>query len=264
MLLIDILAETNLLPVMNFHDLHESVRAELQRRVNAGLITATSLAHQAGFRQAHISNFLNRRRSLSLEGLDRVMAAQNLSVVDLVAHGAAPPGESGLDMSASAEGDATTSTRDSSEPIPVVSHWTAMEEPVVRTGSVIETVYFATSRLAASRARPAAGRTHWQRFVAIRADAHQAAGMDPIVPVDSVVVLDRHYNSLAPYRPQERTLYAVRSGSGLMLRFLEFDDTRLILRPISLDFPVQLIALADNESPSDYIVGRVSLVLREL
>jgi len=77
-------------------------------------------------------------------------------------------------------------------------------------------------------------------------------------------VLDRHYNSLAPYRPHERTLYAVRSGSGLMLRFLEFDDARLILRPISLDFPVQLIAIGADESPSDYIVGRVSLVLREV
>lgn len=249
---------------MNFHDLHESVRAELHRRVNAGLITATSLAHQAGFRQAHISNFLNRRRALSLEGLDRVMAAQNLSVVDLLAPSAATHIQSGVDISGSAEDHGQTTRRDSSEPIPVVSHWTAMEEPVVRAGSVIETVYFPTSRLAASRPRPSARRTHWHRFVAIRADAHQAAGMDPIVPVDSVVVLDRHYNSLAPYRPHERTLYAVRSGSGLMLRFLEFDDARLILRPISLDFPVQLIAIGADESPSDYIVGRVSLVLREV
>src|SRR5947209_1685460 len=71
-------------PTMNFQDLQESVRAELQRRVSAGMMTATSLARQTGFKQAHISNFLNKRRALSLEGLDRVLAAQNLSVDELV------------------------------------------------------------------------------------------------------------------------------------------------------------------------------------
>jgi hypothetical protein len=100
--------------------------------------------------------------------------------------------------------------------------------------------------------------------VAIRADAQQAAAMEPTIAADSIVVLDRHYNSLAPYRAQQRTMYAVRSGSGLMLRFLEFDDARLVLRPLSLAFPVQLIALDQDESPSDYIVGRVSLILTEV
>ena len=244
---------------MNFQDLHESVRAELQRRVNAGLITATALAHQAGFRQAHISNFLNRRRSLSLEGLDRVLAAQNLSVDELMLH-------SGLlvDISGSAAGGRDSVPRETSEAIPVVSHSTAMDEAVVRAGSVIETVYFPTSRLGASRAKPSARTAHWQRFVAIRADAQQAAAMAPLITADAVLVLDRHYNSLAPYRAQERTLYAVRSGSGLMLRFLEFDDARLVLRPMSLDYPVQLIALGADESASDYIVGRVSLILSEV
>ena len=244
---------------MNFQDLHESVRAELQRRVNAGLITATALAHQAGFRQAHISNFLNRRRSLSLEGLDRVLAAQNLSVDELMLH-------SGLlvDISGSAAGGRDSVARETSEAIPVVSHSTAMDEAVVRAGSVIETVYFPTSRLGASRAKPSARTAHWQRFVAIRADAQQAAAMEPMITADAVLVLDRHYNSLAPYRAQERTLYAVRSGSRLMLRFLEFDDARLVLRPMSLDYPVQLIALGADESASDYIVGRVSLILSEV
>ena len=85
-----------------------------------------------------------------------------------------------------------------------------------------------------------------------------------MIPADSIVVLDRHYNSLAPYRTQQRTLYAVRSGTRLMLRFVEFEDRRLVLRPLSLGFPVQLIAVGPEESPSDYIVGRVVLVFSEL
>jgi len=139
-----------------------------------------------------------------------------------------------------------------------------MEDAVVRGASVIEIVHLPTSRLGTSRARPSARTAHWQRFVAIRADEPQATAMEPMITPDAVVVLDRHYNSLAPYRAQQRTLYAVRSGSRLMLRFLEFDDARLVLRPLSLAFPVQLIALGENENPSDYIVGRVALILSEV
>src|ERR1700688_3572637 len=65
---------------MNFQDLHELLRVELLRRIDRGLLTGSRLAQQAGFQQAHISNFLNRKRALSLEGLDRVLASQKLSV----------------------------------------------------------------------------------------------------------------------------------------------------------------------------------------
>ena len=60
---------------MNFADLHELLRLELLRRINAGTLTGTRLAQQTGFQQAHISNFLNRKRALSMEGLDRVLAS---------------------------------------------------------------------------------------------------------------------------------------------------------------------------------------------
>ncbi len=72
------------LPSMNFQYLHELLRLELLRRIEQGSLTGTKLAQQAGFQQAHISNFLNKKRSLSLEGLDRVLAAQNLTVDQLL------------------------------------------------------------------------------------------------------------------------------------------------------------------------------------
>jgi hypothetical protein len=82
------------------------------------------------------------------------------------------------------------------------------------------------------------------------------------------VVIDRHYNSLAPYRARRRTLYAVRAGGGLALRFVDFDSAsdagRLILRPLALEFPVQLVEVGEGETPGDYIVGRVCLVVSEL
>ncbi len=234
---------------MNFQDLHELLRLELLRRIEQGSLTGTVLARQAGFRQAHISNFLNRKRALSLDGLDRVLAAQNLTVDQIMP----------LELCA-----ASSPPADPIEAIPVVSPSTAMDEAQVRPGSVIETIHVSASRLQDNRARPSVKCAHWQRFLAVRADVQQTAAMDPMIAAGAIVVLDRHYNSLAPYRAHQRTLYAVRCGAGLVFRYLEFDNGRLILRPLSLAFPVQLLALESHETPADYIVGRVCLVVSEL
>jgi len=233
---------------MNFEGLHEAVRTELERRVNAGLLTASSLARQVGFQQAHISNFLNRRRALSLPGLDRVLAAQNLTVEELLP----------LEIQGGAAPDAP---KEFSEAIPLVSPATAMEEAVVRPAAVIESVTVPAALLAGSRPRDAARYRHWQRFVAIRADAQQAAAMEPMILPESVVVLDRQYRSVAPYRAHQRTLYAVRAKGGLQLRFVEFDGGWLLLRPLSIDFPVQMISPRTGEAPAEPIVGRVVLVM---
>jgi hypothetical protein len=200
--------------------------------------------------QAHISNFLNRKRALSLEGLDRVLAAQNLSIDQF------------LPLNLSAE--ASIPAVDPTEIVPVVSASTAMDDVRVSPSATIETIQVSSSRLNDNRSRPASKYSHWQRFLAIRADAQQAAAMDPIVAVGAIVVLDRHYNSLAPYRLHQPTLYAVRSGAALLLRFVDFDEGCIILRPYSRAFPVQLIPIASHESPADYIVGRVCLVFSEL
>ncbi len=62
----------------------------------------------------------------------------------------------------------------------------------------------------------------------------------------------------------ERREYAVRTGSGLTLRYVEFDSGALVLRPLSLDYPVEVVRLAAHETPADSLVGRVCLVLSEL
>jgi hypothetical protein len=250
---------------MNFEDLRECLRLELQRRIDAGSLTGTVIARQTGFKQGHISNFLNGKRSLSLSGLDRVMAAQNLSVNQMMDQ------MTPLTLSASAaaveDGDAEAVEAahvGAIEAVPVVSSSTAMEDAVVRSGSVIETVQVSASRLEDCRALPAAKFAGWQRFVAIRADSQQAAAMAPMISAGATLVLDRHYNSLAPYRSHQRTLYAVRGGGGLVLRFVDFDEGRLMLRPLSLHFPVELVAVGAEQTPGDYIVGRVCVVVSEL
>lgn len=235
---------------MNFQDLHELLRLELVRRIERGSLTGSRLAQQAGFQQAHISNFLNRKRSLSLEGLDRVLASQNLTIDQILP----------FDLAAAA----SPQINEPLDTIPVVSPSVAMDEARVPESAIIETVQVSASRLHDNRARPSTKRAHWQRFLAIRADAQQSAAMEPLLAPGAIAVLDRHYSSLAPYRAHQPTLYAVRCGAALLLRYVDFDEGRLILRPYSRDFPVQLLPLASHESPADYIVGRVCLVFSEL
>jgi len=239
---------------MNFQDLHELVRLELLRRIERGVLTRSRLAQQVGFQQAHISNFLNRKRALSLEGLDRVLAAQDLKVEQILP----------LEVAAGIEAAAGPQEFDAVEEVPIVSPSSAMDDVSIAPAATIETIPVLSSRLYENRARPTSRRVQWQRFLAVRTDAHQAAAMAPLLPAGSIAVLDRHYNSLAPYRANQASIYAVRSGPMLLLRHVDFDERHLILKPYERDFPVQLLPLVANESPGDYIVGRVCMVLSEL
>ena len=199
-----------------------------------------------------MSNFLNKKRALSLEGLDRVMAAQGLTVEQILP----------VDLAASATPEEETS--DPLEQVPIVSPSAAIDDAEIAKAAVIETVPVVGSRLKENRAKPAPRRTQWERFVAVRVDAQQAAAMAPVLAVGALAVIDRHYNSLAPYRANQPNIYAVRSGSMLMLRYVDFDERHLILRPFLREFPVQLIGLREGESPADYIVGRVCMVVAEV
>jgi hypothetical protein len=203
--------------------------------------------------EAHISNFLNRKRALSLEGLDKVMEAQNLSIEQILP----------MDLAASAMPPAAEAAEPIEE-VPIVSPSAAMDDLAVASSEVIETVPVVASRLKENRSRPAPRRTQWERFVAVRVDAQQAAAMAPVLAAGALAVIDRHYNSLAPYRASQPNIYAVRSGAMLLLRYVDFDERHLILRPFLREFPVQLIGLREDESPADYLVGRVCLVVAEV
>lgn len=235
---------------MNFTQLQERLRQELVRRIDRGILTGTMLARITGYSQAHVSNFLHKKRALSLEALDRLLASQMLSAADLLpdyAHAARSPipGESADDV------------------VPLVPHSVALFTPYISASAAAEPLRLPSGILQQFRARRASSRRDWQRFVAIRVTDRQAAAMAPLVPAHSIALIDRHYNSLLRYEPGRLTLFAVRYGHSLLLRYLDFDAGRLVLRPYSTSHPVQLIEPAPHESPSDYITGRVCLLISE-
>jgi hypothetical protein len=114
------------------------------------------------------------------------------------------------------------------------------------------------------RARVSHSRRAWQRFVAVRVSAADALPMEPLVHPEAIALVDHHYNSLAPYRPNRPNLYAVRHGAHLTLRYVDFLLNRLVLRPHNIAFPVDLIEIPAGESPGDLLAGRVVLILNEL
>jgi hypothetical protein len=233
---------------MNFTQLHERLRLEILRRIQRGTVSVSLLARQTGYGQAHLSNFLHARRQLSLDALDKILTAQHLTAADLlpVAHG---PGE----LRAALESDA----------VPIVSHAAALFEPNIRPLSVHTMLRLPVGILESLHTRASSPRRAWQRFVAVRIPAADALAMEPLVTPEAIVLIDRHYNSLVPYRPSKPNLYAVRHGSHLAVRYADFLSNRLVLRPHNRAFPLELIQLDPGESPGDLLAGRVALIVNE-
>ncbi|HEY2857082.1 MAG TPA: helix-turn-helix domain-containing protein [Terracidiphilus sp.] len=232
---------------MNFSQMHERLRLELLRRIQRGTLSVSLLSRQTGFGQAHLSNFLHSRRQLSLQGLDRIMAALQLSAEDLIPAAREERG-----------GDEDLLN------VPLVSHATAMFEPLVRPGAVQRLLQVPSGVLERTRARTSASRHTWLRFVAVQIERADAMAMDPVILPEAVVLLDRHYNSFQQYRPVRPNLYAVRHGAELKLRYAGFQKGRLVLRPHSRLAPVELIDPEPGETPTDLITGRVVMVMNEL
>lgn len=237
---------------MNFSQLHEQLRQEMVRRIDRGVLTGSMLARQAGFDPAHISNFLRSKRTLSLSGLDRVLASQMLSILDLV------PDNLRQDQQLFPIDQA------SPDAVPLVSHSAAMYEPHIVPNTIQDVLRIPRGIFDDMRSRRAVSRKDWQRFVAIRISSRQAEPMEPVLSPDSILVIDRHYNSLLRYHSAHLTIYAVRYDNTLAFRYLDFDADRLVLRPHSIAWPVEPLALEPNQSPADLIVGRVCIQLAQL
>jgi len=234
---------------MNFMQMDERLRLELLRRIQRGTLSISLLARQTGFGQAHLSNFLHNRRQLSLEGLDRVLAAQHLTAADLL-------------PVIQRSGDPPVESERSS--VPIVSHAAALFEPHIRPSTVHSILRLPSGVLESLHTRVSSSRRAWERFVAVRIPAADALAMASVVLPEALVLIDRHFNLLAPYRPNRQNVYAVRHGSHLMLRYVDFQTHRLILRPHNTAFPVDPIEVTPGEGPGDLLAGRVALIVNEL
>ena len=77
------------------------------------------------------------------------------------------------------------------------------------------------------------------------------------------MLIDRHYNTLTPYRKNERNMYAVRRHETCTVKYVEHVGNTLVLRPHNDAYPVDVIQIEEGKSYADYIVGRVCHVAIE-
>ena len=230
---------------MKFKALQENLRKALWQRIDEGELTGLRLASQTGFRQAHISNFLNRKRSLSLQGMDRVLSVQHLSVLDLL-----DPDE------VNKRATVTPPSDDEFENIFIVEPEIAAAQPLIMSMNVREIQKFKRGFLRRLRPDMHGKRSDWERFVAIRIGG-DGMSMYPRLLPGATVLIDRHYNTLQPYRKNELNMYAVRVKDSCTVRYVELAGRNIVLRPHNQAHAVEVLTMAEGEGLSDYLVGRI-------
>jgi hypothetical protein len=234
---------------MKFRVLQDNLRKALWERIEEGDLTGLRLAQQTGFKQAHISNFLNKKRGLSLEGMDRVLSVQHLSVLDL------------LDLSeVNKRASILPPSDDEFENVLLTDAAVAATQPTIISMNVKEILKFKKSFLKKLKPETEGSRGHWERFVLIKVDAREAMSMYPRLLPGATLLIDRHYNSLKPYRKGESNMYAVRKHDTCTVKYVETAGNQLILRPHNQDYPIEVLAMEEGKKPGDYVVGRVCQV----
>jgi len=229
---------------MTIQNLQENLRAHIRSRIQRGELTGVALAQQAGVRQSHLSNFLNARRGLSLESIDRLLAGLRLEVLDLV-----PVDAMERRVRLPREADRL--------PVAVVSGRQGVGLARFTLEQVRETVKFPKAFLRRLRKRDACRRGDWVRFVVVALDAASARSLWPASAGGARILVDRCYTSLRPYRPPRPNLYAVWLRSGCMVGQLTVAGGHLIVRPRNPDLPVESLPMGLAHGFSDYVIGRV-------
>lgn len=232
---------------MTFTQIHERLRQALIRRIQDGALSVSLLSKRTGLAQAHVSNFLRKRRGLSKEAMDRVLASQHMKVEDLL-------------PSLGARGKLPDNRETSC--VAVVSHKSALFDPVIYRSATLDTFALPSGILQSLRAHPSPHREAWRRLIAIRVSPADAEGMEPVLTPDAFAIIDRHDNSLLRYRPPHGSIYAVRNGTRLVLRYVDLHSPGLVLR-LHNAAPSELLEVERGQKPEDLIVGRVVSVLNQ-
>jgi len=234
---------------MKFKVLQDNLRKTLWSRIEGGDLTGLRLAKETGFKQAHISNFLNRKRGLSIEGMDKVLNVQRLSVLDLL-----DPGE------INKRAGILPPSHDEFQNLLLVNSAVAATQPLVMSMKVKEILKFKKSFLRKLRAEMEGDRDHWERFVLIKVDGREGMSMYPRLLPGATVLIDRHYNSLKPYRKGESNMYAVNKNGACTVKYVELAGRHLVLRPHNHAYPVEVMPMEEGKTAADYLIGRVCYV----
>lgn len=180
--------------------------------------------------------------------MDKVLNVQRLSVLDLV-----DPSE--INKRASI----VPPSEDDFENILMVEGRIAVK-PLILSMKVKDVLKFKKSFLRKLRPEMEGDREQWERFIVLRADARDGMSMYPRLLPGATVLIDRHYNSLKPYRKNESNMYAVLKANAFTMKYVEVAGNHLVLRPHNPAYPVEIQQIEKGKTATDYIIGRICYV----
>ena len=232
---------------VDFRGLQERLRQRVLAEIREGRLTGLRLASETGFRQAHISNFLNSKRGLSLEAMDAVLRARGWNLADLL-----PECGNGRQQRRTLRAN---SPGVSWIPLVDAGNCHASEVPYDAAKNALRVM---SARLEKVAEVPLTARGSWVRFVALRVSAKEAEAMKPRLTRGALAVVDRH--AYAPGRPQ--AIYAIRAKAApsdkIVMRYVERVRREWVMRAES-----PTVALEVLEDPGE-IVGKVCMVIVEV
>ncbi len=232
---------------MTFLSLQDQLRDHIRSRIRRRELTGSGLARAAGFPQGHLSNFLNFRRGLSLESMDRLLQTLDIGVIDLIGSDEiqrrAVPYESDQNV----------------EQVPLVALENALRARFAPE-QILETRGFSRKLLRQLKTSQQHHRSDWRRFVLLQPDTPAARELFSRDITAATVLIDRHYTSLAPYRRTHPNLYAVNFGESCLAGYLAFVEDSLVVRTRDPHRPLQSVRITAGRSYAQYIIGRVCQV----
>jgi SOS-response transcriptional repressor LexA len=181
--------------------------------------------------------------------MDKVLAVQHLSVLDLL-----DPTE------VNKRASILPPSGDEFENVLLTDGAVAATQPLITSMNVKEILKFKKNFLRKLKAETEGDRESWERFVLIKVDGREGMSMYPRLLPGATLLLDRHYNSLKPYRKGEFNMYAVIKDGNCTVKYVEVAGNHLILRPHNQAYPIEVVTMEDGKTAADYLVGRVCYV----
>ena len=235
---------------MNIQAIQERLRHHVRSRIANRDFTGQELSRQAGIPQGHFSNFLNSRRGLSPEAMDRLLGALAIGVLDLV------------EIDEIQQWFAKPATRSRYDVVPRISASIALMPRLPRNG-VLGAHCIDKSLLRRWRSNDVAGRSMWQRFVLLDSDCSEVRGIVPTASAGATLLVDRHYTALESYHRSRQNLYVLRLGEHPVVGRVSLLDEHLVVQPCDKRCEVLTPKLKRSENYFDYIVGRLCQIRAE-
>lgn len=236
--------------MLDFRRLQSQLRRAVLARISSGQLSGRRLAHAIGFKQPHISNFLTRKRGLSVDGTDRILRVMGISVLDLIPRRI-------IERFAIANYDPDY------ESVPLVDA-SALLLPQPPNYTIRERIKINHSHLRRFRKDTTQHRENWLRFVWMELQDADSQAMDPRIERGAILLVDRHYTSLVPHGTKELDIYAVRVGNKTVVRWFEVREREVLLRAQNPGVQTEFLPIDPNGRYVEKIIGRVCRVIYDV